>query len=90
MNPAEVIAEARIAAFEERWGDGSASRETFFKEAQRDLDALAGAGMVVVSAEDLRAAIEVLEAVNDPWRYITEEPDLLNRLRAALPERSDP
>ena len=46
------------------------------------------AGMAVVSVEDLRAAIEVLEAVNDPWAAISEEPALEARLRAALPERT--
>jgi hypothetical protein len=46
------------------------------------------AGMVVVSAEDLRAAADVLATVNDPWRYISEEPELEARLRAVLPERS--
>lgn len=47
------------------------------------------AGMVAVSVADLRAAIEVLEAVNDPWASISEEPALEARLRAALPERTE-
>lgn len=44
------------------------------------------AGMVVVSTEDVKGAIEVLEAVNNPWASLSEEPELEARLRAALPE----
>ncbi|MET8985877.1 hypothetical protein ABZW49_10550 [Nonomuraea wenchangensis] len=56
--------------------------------AERIVEAFAGAGLVVVSAEDLRQAADVIEAVNDPYRYLAEEPELLARLRAALPEET--
>lgn len=45
------------------------------------LDALAGAGLVVVPAEDLRAYL-------DRGSDLKREVEAMNRLRAALPERT--
>lgn len=45
---------------------------------------------VVVSAEDLRAVVEILEAVNDQWAaFPSPEPELEARLRAALTDRQN-
>ncbi|TMS00153.1 hypothetical protein [Nonomuraea basaltis] len=54
MTPAEVLAKARLAAHESRWGEGSGSLDTFREQAARDVAALAEQGQVIVSAEDVQ------------------------------------
>lgn len=59
--PAEVIAHARLAAHEERWGEGSGSLTTFREQAARDLDALAETGFMVVQKTASGRPVEVIE-----------------------------
>ncbi|MGA4989911.1 hypothetical protein [Nonomuraea bangladeshensis] len=74
LTPSEMI---RLLMPSARWGN---------PEWPKVVEVLAKEGFAVVSVKDLRQAADVIEAVNDPYRYLAEEPELLDRLRAALPE----
>lgn len=82
MTPVELIALVGCSRPE-----GGRACSICVSAAEVHVQAVESAGLVVVSTEDLRAAADVLATVNDPWRHISEEPDLEARLRAALPER---
>ncbi|HEY9369927.1 hypothetical protein [Streptomyces sp.] len=82
MTPTEAIEKALRKHMRLRTGDMMSGNE--IQDATLiALDALAGAGMAVVSAEDLR--VYVVEEMPDFVTYVTAQA----RLRAALPERTD-
>ncbi|KAB8186906.1 hypothetical protein FH608_046295 [Nonomuraea phyllanthi] len=79
--PEEALRDA-VRAHECAWVSGASREDLVRATVEAAVDALAGAGLVVVSAEDLRAytyrGVDMTE----------EERDAMNRLRAALPEES--
>ncbi|GAA4221477.1 hypothetical protein FHR32_005103 [Streptosporangium album] len=83
--PVQAIAAALHADHEQAWGPGSSNISAHRRTAERAVEALAAAGLVVVSAEDLAETIRDAETCHHDRGSDAESDARMDRLRAALP-----